>query len=140
MFKPGFLVLYKVRGATYLVTSWEPQCRESKETKKWCKGKRTVHRIFKNHLNDHQVQSLFYIYGLMRRRDVFELTELISDRAKIRYPFSSLSGPISITPSSLSLNYSKTNKYQSFMQGYPRIFPMTLLPMELSKIGERNYL
>ena len=51
-----------------------------------------------------------------------------------------LSGSISITSSSLSLNYSKTNKYQYFRQGDPRIFPMTLPPMELSKIGERNYL
>lgn len=76
----------------------------------------------------------------MRRRDFSELTQVISDRAETRYPFSSLSGPISITPFSLSLNCSKTNKHQSFMQGDPRIFPMTLLSMELSKTGERNYL
>ena len=72
----AFCILYKVRGATYIV-KYQDNPKTLKERD--AKVRTSVHRIFKNHLKYHQPQYSFCIYVFMRRRGYSELKQVISD-------------------------------------------------------------
>ena len=71
----AFCILYKVRGATYLVKYQDsPKTLKERNTK----VKTSVHRIFKIHLK-YQLQYSFCIYVFVRRMGCSELKQVISD-------------------------------------------------------------